>query len=151
MSHITTIDLQVKDLDSMVKACERLGLELVMGQKQFKWYGRFMGDTKAPQGLDPKDYGKCEHAIRVKGGGPQTYEIGLVKRADGKGYTLAYDYWQGGFGLSEKIEYDASKSHTAAKLRDWYAAEVARKQMSKQGFMVKLTQQNRKVQVTCSK
>ncbi len=39
----------------------------------------------------------------------------------------------------------------ANKLKDWYAAEVASKQMRKQGFKISATQQERKVQVLCSK
>lgn len=154
MSHITTIDLQVKDLDAMRKACERLGLELVEGQKKFKWYGRFVGDTTPPKGIDAKDYGKCEHAIRVKGN-PSAYEIGLVKRTDGKGYTLCVDTWRGGFGLRDYVSYDTSAktldNFGVDKLKDWYAAEVAQKQMRKQGFRVNARQLDRKVQVLCSK
>ena len=127
----------------MAKACERLGLELVRGQKTFRGYS----------------IGTCEHAIRVKDGAG-FYEIGLTKRADG-----AYDLkWDGHMGASyspaaplyDKVGYATTgrKGYQAAntnKLLDWYAAEVARKQMSKQGFMVRTVQQQGKVQVLCSK
>lgn len=154
MSHVTTIDLFITDLDSLAKACERLGLELVTGQKTFKWFGRFVGDSVPPQGINPKDYGKCEHAIRVKGN-KQAYEIGLVKRVDGKaGYQLVWDNWQGGYGLCEKTTYNAAQARStpnADKLKDWYAAEVARKQMRQQGFRVQTFQREKKVEVLCSK
>lgn len=149
MSHITKIGLQIKDLDALDLACRRLGLELIRGQKTHKWYGRFVGDSPGIAGMMPKDYGKCEHAIRVKDNA-QAYEIGLVRRADGKGYEMVWDSWQGGYGLSKATGYDV-KDTKATKLRDWYAAEVARKQMARQGFMVKTIQQDRKVQVLCSK
>lgn len=155
MSHITTIDLQVKDLDALAKACGRLGLELVLGQKTFKWYGRFVGDTTP--NLSPEEikaFGKCDHAIRVKDNA-NAYEIGVVKRADGKGYALQWDSWQGGFGMHAKAGYGdmglRGKDANINKLRDWYAAEVARKQMSKQGFQVNAFQRERKVEVLCSK
>jgi len=153
MSHVTTIDLFITDLDALSKACERLGLELVIGQKTFKWFGEFVGDYKKADGIDVKDYGKCEHAIRVKGN-TKAYEIGLVKRNDGKpGYRLAWDFFAGGFGLCEKVTYDKKAAHSpnADKLKDWYAAEVAQKQMRRQGFRVSAFQRDKKVEVTCSK
>jgi len=157
MSHVTLIDLFITDLDSLEKACERLGLELVRGQKTFKWYGQWVGDYKGRdaayrQGVDTKDYGKCEHAIRVKGNA-RAYEIGLVARTDGKpGYRLVWDNWAGGHGLCATVQYPGkAQKPNADKLKDWYAAEVARKQMARKGFRVKTVQQERKVQVLCSK
>lgn len=149
MSHVTLIDLLVKDLDALDKACGRMGLELVRGQKTFKWFGRFMYDSPGIKGVDPAEYGKCDHAIRVKGN-KQAYEIGLVARKDGKGYELRWDNWRNGFGLCAATGYDVNDT-SGNKLKDWYAAEVARKQMSRQGFRVQMKQQERKVQVLCSK
>lgn len=149
MSHITKIGLQIKDLDALDKACRRLGLSLIRGQRTHKWYGRFVGDSPGIAEIQRKDYGKCEHAIKVNGNA-QAYEIGLVRRADGKGYEMVWDSWKGGFGLAEATGYDA-KDTKATKLRDWYAAEVARKQMARQGFTVTAKQLDRKVQVLCSK
>lgn len=154
MSHITKIDLLIKDLDALDKACGKMGLELVRGQKRFKWWGRFMGDSRPPkelaeQGYTTDKFGTCDHVIRVKGNA-KAYEIGLIQRKDGKGYMLAWDSYLGGFGLLPATGYD-KQDQGATKLKDWYAAEVARKQMSQQGFMVRTVQQDRKVQVLCSK
>jgi hypothetical protein len=146
MSHITKIDLVIKDLDALSKACSKLGLELVRGQKTFKAYTT----------------GRCEHAICVKDM-PGAYQIGLVKGKEG--YELKWDADIGdGGGLYAKVGYEAKYGWvvepgsagrlvrgSADKLKDWYAAEVARKQMSKQGFMVRTVQKGRKVQVLCSK
>ena len=143
MSHVTTIDLQINDLDSLAKACARLGLELVRGQKTFRGYTT----------------GRCEHAVRVKGES-EAYEIGLVKRADKKGYAIKWDCGMGAYHpaalLYNKVGYETAEYGKPAtvstdKLRDWYAAEVARKQMARQGFTVTATQQKGKVQVLCSK
>jgi|SRR5215472_11475699 len=156
MSHITTLNLFITDLEALDSACKRLGLELVRGQKTFKWFGRFMGDYSGQDaafrhGVKVEDYGKCEHAIRVKNSA-RAYEIGLVKRSDGKpGYQLIWDSWQGGHGLCEKVMYQRGGKSNADKLKDWYAAEVARKQMRKQGFSVQAKQLNGRVQVLCSK
>lgn len=146
MSHITKIDLVIKDLDALSKACKSLGLELVKGQKTFKAYTT----------------GRCEHAICVKDM-PGAYQIGLVKGKDG--YELKWDADIGdGHGLYAKVGYETKYGYvvepgkvgkmvrgSADKLKDWYAAEVARKQMLKQGFMVRTIQKGRKVQVLCSK
>jgi hypothetical protein len=59
MSHITKIDLLIKDLDALDKACGKLGLELVRGQKTFRAYRA----------------GTCEHGIRAVDS-PNAYEIG---------------------------------------------------------------------------
>ena len=60
MSHISKIELEVNDLNTLDSACTRLGLALVKGQKNFKWFGKKAGD--------------CDHAIRV----PEAeYEIGI--------------------------------------------------------------------------
>lgn len=154
MSHITKINLLIKDLDALSEACSRMGLELVRDQKTFRWYGAFVGDSRPPkemaeQGYTADKYGTCDHAIRVKGNG-RAYEIGLIKRADGKGYMLAWDSWCGGHGLLAATGYD-KKDQGAGKLKDWYAAEVARKQMRRQGFRVNTVQLDRKVQVLCRK
>jgi hypothetical protein len=142
MSHITKINLIVKDLDAMDAAAKRLGLELVRNQKTFKGFTT----------------GRCDHALRVAGV-PGTYEIGLAKRADGKGYELKWDGHMGAYGtampLYKAVGYGEpitfNKAASCAKLNDWYAATVAKKTMSRQGFRVTLTQQPGKVQVVCSK
>jgi hypothetical protein len=142
MSHITKINLIVKDLDAMDRATKRLGLELIRGQKTFISYTS----------------GQCDHVLRVAGS-PGAYEIGLIKRADGKGYDLGWDahmsiHYPPTKALYDKVGYSQKETVQGAnanKLLDWYAAEVARKQMSKQGFQVNMVQQDRRVQVLCRK
>ena len=73
MSHISKIELEVKDLGVLRKACSRLNLEFVQDQKTFKWYGR---DSK------------CNHAIKVP---EANYEIGVLKT--GENYELQCDYY----------------------------------------------------------
>jgi hypothetical protein len=140
MSHVTTIDLHITDLDSLAKACDRLGLELVKNQETFKSY---------QQGL------KCDHLIRVKDARAGAYEMGLVKRSDGKaGYSLSWDHTMAR-ELVAKVTYDGKitygRTGNADKLKDWYAAEVAQKQMRRQGFRVNAFQREKKVEVLCSK
>jgi hypothetical protein len=143
MSHITKINLIVKDLDAMSATAKRLGLELIRDQRSFVGYTA----------------GTCDHVLRVKGAPANTYQIGLAKRADGKGYDLKWDGHMGQYpqalplynavGYGEAISFN--KAASCSKLLDWYAAEVTKKTMAKQGFRVTLSQQERKVQVVCSK
>jgi len=73
MSHISKIELEVKDLGILGQACTRLGLQLIKNKKSFKWYGK---------------EGSCDHAITVPGA---NYEIGVVKNNDS--YELKCDYY----------------------------------------------------------
>ena len=62
MSHISRIELEVKDLGVLGQACERLGLQLIRNQKTFRWYGK---------------EGDCDHAIKVP---EAAYEIGVIQK-----------------------------------------------------------------------
>ncbi len=79
MSHISKIELEVKDLGTLKQACIRLGLNIIEGKKTFKWYGE-------------EDH-PCDRTIRVPGA---TYEIGVVK--NGNLYELQCDYWDSAIG-----------------------------------------------------
>jgi hypothetical protein len=142
VSHVTQIDLDVKDLDALAVACEELGLELRRGQTTYKWWGKHVGDFPVPQGFTVDDLGKCDHAISVKGN-PKAYEVGLVKRRDGRpGYTLLYDFWAGGCGLMEKVGEECKA------LRQRYSVVVAEKAARKQGFRTqRRTLENGQMQV----
>lgn len=130
MSHVAEVDLEIKDLDSLEKACKELGLELVRGKTTYKWYGKHMGDYPLPKGFSKEDLGKCDHAIRIPGNS-KSYEIGIVKRRDGRpGFTPLWDFWQGGFGLKDKIGKEGEK------LVQEYATQVSIKQVKKKGFTV---------------
>ena len=73
MSHISKIELEVKDLGVLGQACIQLGLTLIRDQKHFKWY-----DKSAP----------CDHVIKV----PEAiYEIGVTNQKDW--YELHCDFY----------------------------------------------------------
>ena len=151
MSHIAKIKVEIKDLDALKSIAKKLGLEFVEGQKSYRWYGRSMGDAPLPEGFTKDDLGKCDHALRI----PQSvqdyrqpYEIGVVKRKDGKsGYELLWDYWNGGYGLTDKI------GQKGEKLIQGYAVEVATRSAIKQGFRVcgTVTRKDGKVELTVMK
>lgn len=96
MSHVISIQTRYRSLDLLEKACRALGWELRRGQLTFNWYGSGVGDYHAEnaayrQGVDPSQYGKCSHAIKVPGA---SYEIGVVQ--DGQEWRLLYDSWYSG-------------------------------------------------------
>ena len=140
MSHVATIDVQITDLDDLDAACRRLGLELVRGQQTYRWYGEHVGDFGLPDGFTEEELGTCEHAIRLNATqaaalrdsfGDDPYEIGVVRRRDGKpGWSLLWDFYQEGYGLERVI------GQNAGRLRQAYAIEAAKRQAKRQGFRV---------------
>lgn len=115
MSHIVSIELQVKDLDALAKAAKSLGLEFVQDQYLYRHYGN--------------NQSKCDHAI-VDRNSRQTYEIGVSRHGDqSKGYVLNLDFWPSG-GLTAKIGANGDK------LKQAYAREVTVKHYQKQGYRV---------------
>jgi hypothetical protein len=132
MSHVVVIQLEVKDLEALKVAAERLGGTLVIDRKTFRWYGRWMNDYSADNaayknGVSAKDYGKCDHAITH----PKcSYDVGLVKQPDGKSYIVVADEWQAG-GLATVFGKGMSK------LKQQYGVAVAARTMRKQGFSVR--------------
>jgi len=108
MSHISKIELEVRDFEVLGAACKRLKLELVKGRKTFKWYGKAAG---------------CDHAIRVPGA---DYEIG-VRKAGGL-YELNCDYYD------PHIEKAIGKQ--GGLLKQAYAVQKAKVEARKKGYSV---------------
>jgi hypothetical protein len=134
MSHVSTFELEVNDLDALDSACKQLGLELVRGQKQYRWYGRSVGDYPLPAGFTEQDLGKCDHAIRIPGN-PNAYEIGVVKNRNGRGYQLLWDFWQGGYGMQAKVGKDGEK------LKQQYEVQHGVRHWQRKGYRVMTTTQ----------
>lgn len=132
MSHVAKVELEITDLAALKAAVKAAGLEWKEGQTHFKWYGSWVNDYHGENaayrnGIDPKDYGKCEHAIGVPGN-KEAYEIGVCKNPKGKGHLLVWDFWSGGYGL-QKLAGD-----NCSNIVKGYVAEVAKKKMSMQGY-----------------
>ena len=145
MSHVSTIDIDVTDLDALEAACNRLGsLKLMRGQREYRWWGRHEGDYPLPQGFAAADLGKCDHAITVVGN-DIAYEVGVVARRDGRpGYTLLWDFYNGGYGLESHVGKNCDK------LKQAYATEVATRVAKQQGMQVfEQLQQDGSIQLMC--
>lgn len=146
MSHVTKMKLEVNDLDSLAAACERIGCELVRNQTTWKWYGRWVNDYGAEDaayknGISVEDYGKCLHAIRVKGN-PRAYEIGVVASPSGKGFALVFDFYgSAGRAIQDRVGKDGKN------LERWYAAERGVKALRKQRLKATLTEVGGRIRV----
>lgn len=142
MSHVATVEIEIKDLDVLARACQRIGLEFRPGQQTYNWWGHHVGDYPLPEGFTKSELGYCEHALHIAGEPNVTldkigyehglaYEVGVVKRRDGKpGYTLLWDFIDG------RLQ-NLMGGPKADKLRKAYAAEAAIKQGRLQGFAVR--------------
>ena len=126
MSHITKIDTVITDLEALKAGCSRNGWTFVEGQKTYEWFNTFVGDVSLPKGLKVEDLGKCDHAIRVPG---CRYEVGVVKRQDGSGYELRWDYFEG------KLQ-TALGGQKAGRLIQAYAVEAAKRKAAAAGHRV---------------
>lgn len=106
MSHVVTSPCIITDLECLERALKKFPkLKLLKDKKTYKWYGKWMNDYDAKDaayklGIDPKQYGKCEQCLHMDG---VEYEIGVVKRMDGKGWSLVWDFFADGHRLSEYI------------------------------------------------
>lgn len=119
MSHISTIEVRITDLDAFEAACRECGVELRREQKRFKNYG----GRNSP----------CEMAV-VLPGNERAFELGLVKSEDGDGYTIQMDNWQQGYGMNDKVGRDA------CTLRQLYGVHAATAAAEKLHMKVQRTQ-----------
>jgi len=91
MSHNEIIDLEVTDIKALSMTAKRMGGELILNAKTYKWYGTNVGDYPLPEGIKASDLGKCEHKIKFPG---INYEIGVIKSKTQKGaYSLLWDFF----------------------------------------------------------
>ena len=126
MSHITSIDIEINNIEALDAAVREMGAVLVRNKSTYKWYGHSTGPI--PAGFTKEMLGKCEHAISL----PSTsYEIGVVRNpAKPNTYTLLYDFWGPGGKL---------KSHFGdglTKLKQMYGVHAATLAAKKKGYMV---------------
>lgn len=142
MSHVTSSLAIITDLDVLRWVIKTFfpKLKWMEGQKTYKWYGNFQDDwgeeneekTARSRGIDPSQYGKCDHALHLPG---CPYEIGITKRNDGEGWSLVWDVWRGA-QLSEYIGNDAEK------LMLKYNMAYVEKYAGMEGCMIETTEED---------
>jgi len=110
MSHITTLEIEIRDLTALRAACARLGLVFAENQKTYRhYYG----------------VGNCVHAVSSS---KFQYEIGVIEEKNGT-YKLAYDGWKSG-GIEAVLGKDLGK------LKQAYAAEATKIAARRRGFSI---------------
>jgi hypothetical protein len=108
MSHWTTIQTQIRDIEALRSACAELGLD-VLEQTQARGYGanRHRGD----------------YVIQLKG----PYDIAAVRQPDGQ-FTLVADWWQG------HVEQEVGRNY--GRLLQLYAVHKASREARRRGLRV---------------
>ena len=162
MSHVATVQIEIKDLELLDRACGRMGLEFVRDQKTFHWWGNDgPGEHLIPDGFTADEMGHCAHAIRLsaasidalvpseayrrtceaaargsKYASQSPFEIGVVLRKDGKpGWQLLYDH------LGDRHDWGGFGLESVAGkglcgVKQAYAIVAARAAAVKQGFRI---------------
>lgn len=133
MSHVVSSKVVITDIECLKKVLKKFPkLKFHEGRKTYEWFGSWMDDYDAADaayknGIDPDDYGKCEHAISMEG---SDYEIGVTKRKDGEGFSLVWDFFDSGKKISDYI------GDSAEKLMTEYSTEYCRQFAEASGMMV---------------
>ena len=137
MSHVVSPSaVIITDLECLREALLKFPkLKLRENQRTYHWYGKWMrdynsGDAAYKNGIDPKDYGKCDHALHMDG---VTYEAGVCKRKDGKGYSVVWDFYSDGKCISDYI------GDGAEKLMVEYQKALLRKHATTEGLTFEVT------------
>jgi len=121
MSHIAKMSVAVTSVPALTAACvKRLGWSLEAAE-EYAWFGRWVGDTPLPAGVNVHDLGKCDFKIKIPG---CRYEVGVVKQPNGS-LTLLWDYWDQ--SLLKAMGQDG------ARLAEAYTLEAAIEAMQADG------------------
>ena len=111
MSHFTTIQTQIKDIEALREACREMGLELL-------------------QDAEARGYGSArqrgEFIIRLKG----PYDVALNRQADST-YGLTTDWWDG------HVEKEVGNNY--GRLLQLYAVHKTAREARKRGLSVQRT------------
>jgi hypothetical protein len=113
MSHFTTINTQIKDIEALRSACGELGLSLLQDAEARGYYENTI---------------KGDFVIRLKG----PYDIALNKQKDGS-FGITADLWAG------HVEKEAGKSY--GRLLQLYGVHKAMREARRKGLLVKRSQQ----------
>ncbi len=111
MSHLSKIELEINDLQALKSACKRLNLTYDENQKEFVW---FAGRKTA-----------CEATIKIPNA---RYEMGIIKKQEGKGYELQTDFYDRGVG--------AVIGTNGGLLKQAYAIEKGKLEAKRKGYQV---------------
>lgn len=120
MSHITTVQCEIKDLAAAEEAAKALGCSVEHGTKPRYWGTTYGGGSEAKA---------CDLVVKL----PGKYDLGIIAKEDGT-YSFMCDneLLAGSFGRN-----DAGRTlmgENAGRFRQEYAAAVAMKAARKKGI-----------------
>jgi hypothetical protein len=133
MSHIASVELELRDMAALAKAADACGLELVRDCKQF----RYFAGQHAP----------AIHKLKLKDAAADDFEIGL-RYTDGSQTTLQPfidTYGRQGQKLVK------ATGDGMVKFKQRYAAEVASAELRRKGYAVRITEQGAGLRVRATK
>ena len=110
MSHFTSIETKIRDLDALRSACAELGLETAENV-----FARGYGNQRR--------HGRL--VVKLKG----PYDVAVNPAKDGTGYILETDLWQG------RVESELGPG--LGRLRQLYAVHKATAEARKRGHRVR--------------
>jgi hypothetical protein len=113
MSHFTTINTQIKDIEALRSACGELGLSLLQDAEARGYYENTI---------------KGDFVIRLKG----PYDIALNQQKDGS-FGITADLWAG------HVEKEVGKGY--GRLLQLYGVHKATREAKRKGLLVKRSQQ----------
>ena len=114
MSHFTTIQTQIKDINALRAACHEMGF-LLLRDAEARGYGRNLGHG--------------EYVIRLNG----PYDIAANRGEDGN-YGLTTDWWRG------HVEKEVGQKY--GRLLQHYGVHKTMREARKRGFTVKRQMQD---------
>jgi len=112
MSHVVSSRCVALDIECLKHTIMKHFPQLKwVEKKKYNWFGKWMADFHGQDaayknGIAPEDYGNCDFCIQMPG---VHYEIGVVKRKDGAGWTLVWDFYSDGKKLSQCVGDGAEK------------------------------------------
>jgi len=109
MSHFTTIETEVRDIEALRSACRELGLEV-------------LENAEARGFLNNQQHG--DYVIRLQG----PYDIAVLRQAEGR-FTLATDWWDG------HVEQEVGKDY--GRLLQLYGVHKATREARRKGYTVR--------------
>lgn len=133
MSHITTIDIEISNLDALDHAAKELGGLLQRNKTTYNWYGQ----TPNP----------CAHAISLPG---VHYEVGVCPHPKKSGtYTLNFDPYSSSHsaGRHDGQRVLAAFGSGLTKLRQLYGVHTATLAAKKKGYLVSRKQVGDKIKL----
>ena len=121
MSHLAKIELEIKDLKSLEKACARMGFQFMRDQKTHAWYGQFVGDSPLPEGMKLKT---LANAIMLSGFRDAHTKLVLSRKGRTTGWCGITGDQVGSLRRSVKMEVFSNK-HTPLRKQKWKPSKKA--------------------------